>query len=272
MSQADSVLELRRASDKFRMTAHIADSGAFTMVDDSHPITHMADAERISVRLASSARGRYRVRAWARRPVALLPEIGEDDVILPTFEETLGSFAMRAQQGDRIARDALFRAYQPKLDRLMRAIRPPFAPDGAEGIWSREDVAQEAWLVFVDLVDAWAGDVDFTAFLLSRFSWRLKDVVLRGIGKPAVPPRWRAVPMQDAALVAMIETNEGKDALAKVLEGLTPPLAAVLVGHAIEGRTKAAIARELGVSTRTIVRYWAQIRQHAIDALARDES
>lgn len=230
--------------------------------------SHVADAARIVFRVTPPVHRGFRARALARRTHALLPEIGADDVILPTFEETLGSFAMRAQQGDRIARDALFRAYLPKLDRLMRGIRPPFAPDGAEGIWTRDDVAQEVYLVFVDLVDTWAGDVDFTSYLLSRFSWRLKDVIYRGIGKPPVPPRWRAVPINDPSLETVVATPEGAETLARILEGLPKPLATILVACAIEGRTKAALARELGISRRTMARYWAQIRQHVVDTLA----
>lgn len=242
------------------------------MAHDAQSVAHAADTGRIAVRLASSARGRVRTRTLARRPVTLLPEIGADDVILPTFEQTLGSFAMRAQLGDRIARDTLFHAYLPKLNRLMRGIRPPYAPDGAEGIWSRDDVAQEMYLVFVDLVEAWAGDVDFTAFLLSRFAWRLKDAVFRGIGKPATPPRWSAVPIREASLEAAVAEPEGADALDMVLDGLPEPFAAILVAHVLEGRSKAAIARELGISRRTMVRYWARIRQHAADVLIDEDS
>src|SRR5699024_9940732 len=91
--------------------------GTFAMAHDSQPAIHAADTGRLACRVASTARGRYRARLLAQRQVSLLPEIGADDVILPTFEETLDSFAMRAQQGDRIARDALYRAYRPKLDR-----------------------------------------------------------------------------------------------------------------------------------------------------------
>lgn len=238
------------------------------MAHDPQSMAHVADSGRMAARPVAPARG------WRRapRPVALLPEIGADDVILPTFEKTLGSFAMRAQLGDRIARDALFHAYRPKLDRLARRIRPPYAPEGTEGIWNREDVAQEAYLVFVDLVGAWAGDVDFTAFLLSRFPWRLKDTVFRGIGKPPVPPRWRRVPVDDESLHELVAVQEGADALFRVLEGLPEPLPAILVAHAIDGRTQAAIARDLGVSRRTVARYWARIRQHAADVLVNGDS
>lgn len=225
---------------------------------------------RIVFRLGSpvATRTRYRQRGHGQRPPALLPVIGADDVILPTFEETLGSFAMRAQLGDRPARDALFQAYLPKLTRLMGTVRAPYAPGGAEGIWSRDDVAQEGYLVFVELVDMWAGDVPFTAFLLARFPWRLRDAIRRGIGKPPVPPRWSAVVVEDAGVEAMIASPEREDVLARLLEVLPGPLATILVAHVIEGRTQTAIARETGVSRRTVVRQWAEIRRIAVEVLA----
>lgn len=199
----------------------------------------------------------------------LLPVIGADDVILPAFDEKLGMFAIRAQQDDREARDALYFAFLPKLTRLMAHVRPPAVPPGAEGVWSRDDVEQEAYLVFLEIVDAWSGDVSFTSFLLSRFPWRLKDVFRRGIGRSAVPPRRFAVSIDTVELIA-----DERDSLAdagaafeSVRERLPDPLADILVAHVMEGKTKSAIARELGVSRRTMVRYWQDIRAHTVAAL-----
>jgi DNA-directed RNA polymerase specialized sigma24 family protein len=48
---------------------------------------------------------------------------------------------------------------------------------------------------------------------------------------------------------------------------LPEPLGAVLVAHVVEGKTKTEIARALGVSRRTMVRYWQDIRAHAADVL-----
>lgn len=150
---------------------------------------HARTTERIAIRVVPhSGSSLSRCPHRSAGPGTLLPIIGANDVILPSFEETLASFAIRAQQGNREARDALFFAFRPKLGRMISSIRPPFAPNGTEGIWTRDDVEQEAYLVFVELIDAWSGDISFPSFLLSRFSWRLKDVIFRGIGKPSAPP------------------------------------------------------------------------------------
>ena len=220
--------------------------------------------DRISVRIVSPLLARRPRHSAPARNRPLLPVIGADDVILPAFDDTLGDLAICAQGGDQEARDALYAAFLPKLTRLMSPLRPPFAPPGAQGIWNRDDVAQEAYLVFVELIDAWSRDVSFTAYVLSRFPWRLKDVIHRGIGKSPVPPRQYGVPMEHAEPIAGEEGNaEGATAvLDALLEILPEPLGAVLVAHVVHGKTKTEIAVELGVSRRTMVRYWQEIRGH----------
>lgn len=208
-------------------------------------------------------------RATVLRRV-LLPVIGADDVILPTFDDTLGSFAIRAQQGDTDARDALFFAFLPKLDRLMTQARIPNMPDGITGVWDRDDVEQEAFIVFVDLVDAWCGDVSFTSWLLARFPWRLRNTVRAGVGKPSCPSRLRPVSMEVAAEEPVefeqFDPDRG-EIIASLVDTLPDHLAHILVAHAFHGRTKSEIAREIGVSRRTLVRYWQQIRRHAEEQL-----
>jgi RNA polymerase sigma factor (sigma-70 family) len=215
-------------------------------------------------------------RRWRSRPVferALLPVIGADDVVLPAFEEKLGEFARRAQAGDVDARDALFFAFQPKLARLMRVVRPPFAPTGSSGVWDRDDVGQEAYLVFIDLVLAWPGDVPLTAYLMSRFPWRLKDTIRRGVARSPVPPHRSLVPIESAALVMdESEPPHGDSALLESVAAQLPsPLDAILIAHVLHGKTKTEIAAEIGVSRRTMVRYWKEAQQRALVILTGHE-
>lgn len=217
-------------------------------------------------------RSRLAIRVIARDGRAtvlrrtLLPVIGANDVILPSFDDTLGSFAIRAQEGDTDARDALFFAYLPKLERLMSHVRTPHAAPGETGIWDRDDVEQEAYLVFIDLVHAWSGDVSFTSWLLARFPWRLRNAVRSGIGKPGNPPRLRQIPLEVADLEPMELEELDPDSLARVsklLDALPERLVEILVAHAFHGTPKTEIAREIQVSRRTLVRYWQEIRQVA---------
>jgi DNA-directed RNA polymerase specialized sigma24 family protein len=200
----------------------------------------------------------------------LLPVIGVDDIILPAFDDTLGAFAIRAQEGDTDARDALFFAFLPKLDRLMANVRPPYALAGMTGTWDRDDVEQEAYLVFVELLHAWSGDVSFTAWLLSRFPWRLKDAIRDGVGKSPVPPRHIQVPIEVADKCPSLFLDPGPDIRETVdalMDSLPSYLARVLVARALLGKNLAQIGRERGLSRRTMVRYWQEIHRRALDLL-----
>lgn len=203
----------------------------------------------------------------------LLPVIGADDIILPIVDDTLGELAIRAQEGDLEARDALYFAFLPKLTRLMSAARPPYAPSGAQGIWDRDDVQQESYLVFIELVQAWSGDVSFTKYLLSRFPWRLKDAIRRGVGKSSVPPRQVMVAVDHAdSVVSVDEPSPAANALLDaLLAGLPEPLGAILVAHVIHGKTKTEIAGEIGVSRRTLARYWKEIQERSTPLLMQED-
>jgi RNA polymerase sigma factor (sigma-70 family) len=229
-----------------------------------------------SLPITPPRRSRLAIRIIARDGHAtvlrrtLLPVIGADDIILPAFDDTLGSFAIRAQQGDTDARDALFFAYLPKLERLMSVVRTPAVSAGSTSTWDRDDVEQEAYLVFVDLVNSWCGDVSFTSWLLARFPWRLRNTVRGGIAKPSTPPRQWVVPIEDAALEPIEMENVDPDEqrmVGTLMDALPDHLAQVLVAHAFHGTSKSQIARDLGLGRRTIVRYWQQIRNCAEEVL-----
>lgn len=231
-----------------------------------------------SLPIVPQRRSRLAIRLIARDGRAtvlrrtLLPVIGAHDIILPSFDDTLGSFAIRAQEGDTDARDALFFAYLPKLDRLMKQARPPHAAPGETGIWDRDDVEQEAYLVFLELVDSWSGDVSFTSWLLARFPWRLRNAIASGIGRPSAPPRQRLIPLETAELEPMEFPEldpDGEARVARVLDALPPYLVEILVAHAFHGTPKAQVARDIQVSRRTLVRYWKEIRQVAVEVLGR---
>lgn len=91
--------------------------------------------------------------------------------------------AVRARAGDIEARDCLWLALRPRLNRVGWVLRPWPNTRHFTGIWDRDDVRQESWIVFVELLAAWNGKVSFIPYLLARFSWRLRDRILRGIGK-----------------------------------------------------------------------------------------
>lgn len=120
-------------------------------------------------------------REEVEREVLTVPASGHID------EQTVNAIhalAIRAHDGDVSARDCLFRSLQSRLDCTSNLMRPwPNTPEMV-GIWDRRDVQQEAWVVFAELLAAWDQSVSFVPYLLARFAWRLRDRILRGIGKP----------------------------------------------------------------------------------------
>lgn len=197
-------------------------------------------------------------------PPTLLPVIGVNDEFLPAFERTLQPIAERAQAGDRDARDALFAAFQPKVMRFVRRIHLPFAPEGARGLWERDDVAQEAYLVFLGVIESWSPTIPFGRYFLANFPWRLRDAVYRGVARRGTPPRtfavafdapgWRDTVADPSAPAA--ETRALIEVLAASFE---PPLDDILRLHILDGLTLTAIAGHLGISRRSVTRHWHSI-------------
>src|SRR5699024_2468216 len=88
-----------------------------------------------------------------------------------------------ARGGDTDARDCLLFSLRPRLDRMGWMLKPWPNTPRLTGLWDQDDVRQETWVVFAELLEAWDGNVNFVPYLLARFSWRLRDRILRGIGK-----------------------------------------------------------------------------------------
>lgn len=109
-----------------------------------------------------------------------VPPIGRIDSITVAAIQDL---ALQASEGDRAARDCLWFALQPRLDRVSHVLKPWPNTPSITGIWDRDDVRQETWMIFAELLESWNGKVDFVPYLLARFPWRLRDRILRGIGK-----------------------------------------------------------------------------------------
>lgn len=192
---------------------------------------------------------------------ALLPLIRVEDDISPHLDRALHPVAVRAQNGDWSARDALYMAFEPKLMRFARRIRVPFAPEGAHSLWERGDVNQEAYLAFVGVIESWSLEIPFGRYVLANFPWRLRDAVHRGIGKRTVPPRMYGVPIESSEHVADGSTaREEQGVMLRTLAAsLGAPLDEVFRLHVIDGLTLTETAGRIGVSRRTVTRYWHDV-------------
>lgn len=131
-----------------------------------------------------------RDRLIARRglsPQATPINIPLTGIIAPEAVAEIHDLAVKAQKGDKGARDVLHDSFRLRLGRMGYVLRPwPNTPE-TTGLWDRDDVNQEGWIVFAELLHAWDGESHFVKYLFGRFPWRLRDRVLRGIGKPLPP-------------------------------------------------------------------------------------
>ena len=172
----------------------------------------------------------------------------------PELDERLTGMARRARI-DGQTRDELYQALGYKIERFVRRYR--FRTDQLV-ICEPEDVEQEAYLVFCDLLDTWPGEESFPGYFFSRFPWRLAravDVAERG---------WSA-----SRLLPLLETDdtippldpEDHFTLTEVGAMLDERHRLVLELYIGHGLRLAEIARVLGVHRRTVDRCWARIKE-----------
>lgn len=209
-----------------------------------------------------------RSRAVPVRASAIVSVINTWDDLSFTLERRLLPTVERAHAGDRDARDALYIAFQPKLIRFVRRIHPPRMRPDQVAVWDRDDVAQEAWIVFDQLIRQWTPDRPFGRYILATFPWRLRDAVFRGVARRGVPPRMISVPIGDHEWLrdGSAASDEARALLNVVAEQLPEVQGIVLRRHIGDGETLTTIAADLGVSRRTITRQWRSVR----DRLAED--
>jgi RNA polymerase sigma factor (sigma-70 family) len=123
--------------------------------------------------------------------------------------------------------------------------------------WELEDLRQEAWLVFAEMTAEWSGDGSFVPYAMAYFPWRLRNA-MRRLGPPRraisvriIPQRYAEYqPLHDAETVALVM---------RIARALSATDAAVLRLRVMEDASFPQIARQFGVSTRTIARRWARI-------------
>lgn len=93
----------------------------------------------------------------------------QDFELTQELQVQANSLALRARQGDRDARNDLFAALAFKVDRFVAQAARRRLPPGMD----LDDLKQEAYLVFVELLEDWERG-NFLAFFLGFFPWRLR--------------------------------------------------------------------------------------------------
>lgn len=193
---------------------------------------------------------------------ALVPVLRPDQAVTPAQDALLTGIARRARLGDHVARDLLWRAFAPRLEpAVLRCGWLTWQAGWARRDgrpWELDDVRQEAWLVFSELVEGWHGENSFIPYTTAFFPWRLRKAIRRlGPQRRAVPIHLAGDPVVDYRGLLDAEAAELLESLAAAL---TPEEADVLRMRIGEGSGLADIACRLDVSRRTVSRRWKRIR------------
>ena len=196
---------------------------------------------------------------------AVVPVLRPDQAITPKQDALLTRLARRARRGDEAALDLLRRAFAPRLEPVvLRCGRMAWQDDWArrdDRPWELEDLRQEAWLVFADVVEGWNGKGSFTPYATAFFAWRLRNAMCR------LGPQRRAVPLQlgrePVAECQGLLDVESEDLLEAIAAALTPVDAEILRLRIGEGSGFDDIACRLALSRRTVSRRWRRIRRVA---------
>jgi len=205
----------------------------------------------------------------------LAPVLAVDALLDAETERRLTALAHLARAGDTGARDALFVALGPKLDRMLarcRGLAWSSAGPRRDGCpWELEDLGQQAYLVYVDLLGHWSGVGPVGPYLLAHLPWRIRNA-----WRELTAARRRAAPL------SIDETGSLDDGTAAAAEGvarleaiaaaLPPPDGVILLLRIRDQATAAEIAASLRINRRTFDRHWRRLRERLRRELAAPEA
>jgi RNA polymerase sigma factor (sigma-70 family) len=180
-----------------------------------------------------------------------LESLGDFDTSIE-LDARLGALALRART-DPNARDALYRLLEFKIERFVRHYR---FRAGQMTVYEFDDVAQEAYVVFCDLIERWPGDRSFLGYFFTRFPWWLSKAISR-IERGTSTNQF--VPIEEVDEPPPSPYPDDELVLVEAGALLGPRDRALLelrVGYGMDMRQ---IARTLGVHSRTLHRHWARI-------------
>jgi RNA polymerase sigma factor (sigma-70 family) len=193
--------------------------------------------------------------------IHLLPMIGPFDPIPAPVDAALTGVARLAKRNDRDARNRLFLALQPKLLQLSRQVRTWMLPT----TWDRDDLDQEAFVIFAELLEAWSGETSFTAYLLGHYGWRLRGAVRKARLAERLPiARAQMLPSIADDSWAADEMRIALEEMASHFSGIERTILIARIG---ESEGFGVIAHRLGVSRKTVYRHWTSILAALRDAL-----
>jgi RNA polymerase sigma factor (sigma-70 family) len=193
-------------------------------------------------------------------------EINPDDDRIHT------AAALDAKRGNRVARNALYFAFLPKIERFTRREAWKMATASRSHLLDADDIAQEGFLAFVRLIDDWPGDQPFSRYFLGRFRWDLRNA-LRTFVRPETHGELRLdIGALDRLGRPSRELDEDDIDLARLAEEFSELDRAIFLALVRDGFSQAATARRLRIGQRTVARAWSRIRDRLIRRVLGDAS
>ncbi len=190
-------------------------------------------------------------------PTPLAPVLQSHGPVPSDIDNRLGQLGIRARQGDQDAQNALYAAFAPRLDPSVRRAQGNCLRRGLDPAIEPEDIAQQAFVVFVELLANWSGQGSLSGYIIANFPWRLIDAVRH---MSHVRPR-TSFALQPASLLED-ETFSGEEAitLLTLLAGKLPEREGqILLFRVRDGMTWVQIAEALKIGKRTAYRDWRRV-------------
>lgn len=187
---------------------------------------------------------------------SVLPLINATGDIGPEDDLQYTAAAWVAKNGSRAARNALYFAFLPKIERFARREARLVSYMPGSSVLSKDDIDQESFLVFVGLIAKWPGGLSFSRYFLGHFRWALKNAIRSAI-RPA-----RALPLEELSETLGSPQSETEINLDSVdfLSEVSNFDRQILIWKVRDGESLEAIGARLGLSPRSMVRVWGRLR------------
>lgn len=172
------------------------------------------------------------------------------------IDRALTAAAYAAKHGDLASQNALFLALAPRIHRTVRRCAA-YLRCRRGGVVEPDDIAQEAFLVFLTVLGRWPARESFVAYFLAAF-----PLDLRHAARNLIAARSRQISLDAAASATWLDDGtvaaaEAAMLLEQLADRLGEPFGTMLLRRVRDGASMAVIARELGMSRRSVQRHWS---------------
>lgn len=175
-------------------------------------------------------------------------------------DEAINHDAALAKAGDRTKRDALYGLFRPTMGTFVGRYAGRLTCGAA---WDLDDVWQETFVVFAEVITCWPGRGDFATFYYAVFPKRLTTRVrlLEGRNQRAIhsQPGASTEPAHDPG-----PTLDARLVLTGYIATLPPIERQILALHVWEELPLLDVAEHLGISVTETFQRWRTMRRSAL--------